>query len=40
MGTGVFVIAVGSGGVGDYGLIELLAEFAAGLGDAALGLLA
>ncbi len=31
---------VGAGGVGDDGLIELLAEFAAGLGDAALGLLA
>ncbi len=38
--AGVFVTAVGSGGVGDDGLIELLAELAAGLGDAALGFLA
>ena len=40
VGTGVFVALVGAGGVGDDGLIELLAEFAAGFGDAAFGLLA
>ena len=39
-GLCVLVAAVGSGGVGDDGLIELLAEFAASLGDAALGFLA
>ena len=40
VGAGVFVTLVGSGGVGDDGLIELLAELTAGLGDAALGFLA
>ncbi len=40
VGTGVFVSAVGAGGVGDDGLIELLAELAAGAGDAAFGFLA
>ena len=35
--AGVLVAFVGAGGVGDHGGIELLAEFAAHLGDAALG---
>ncbi len=40
VGARVLVAAIGSGGVGDDGLIELLAKFAARLGDAAFGFLA
>ena len=40
MGLGVGVAAIGAGGGGHDGLIELLAEFAAGRGDLPFGLLA
>ena len=36
-GLGVWVSAIGAGGVGDDGGVELLAEFAAHFGDAAFG---